>query len=40
MPKNNKDKIIRALEITVEVLGVVIPLLLPFLQTKGRRKSK
>lgn len=40
MPKNNKDKIIRALEITVEVLGVVIPLLLPFLQPKGRRKSK
>jgi hypothetical protein len=37
MPNKNKDKIIRALEITVEVLGVVIPLLLSFLQPKGRR---
>ncbi len=40
MPNKNKDKIIRALKISVEVLGVVIPLLLPFLQPKGPRKSK
>ena len=33
----NKDKIIRALKITMEVLGVVVPLLIPHLQPrKGR----
>lgn len=37
MPKKNKDKIIRALKITMEVLGVVVPLLIPHLQPrKGR----
>jgi hypothetical protein len=37
MPKQSKDKIIRALKITVEVIGVVVPLLLPFLQPRRRR---
>lgn len=39
MPKNNTDKIRRALETAAEVIGIIM-MILPLFDSKGRKKNK